>query len=165
MLRGLVAVLSLLLIPACKSTSSDSAAPEGGGVAANPVPHLITRDLCTRWAGHGVEITLGDWKASASACPADVQKQLGERLDGQRVSIDQGALTLCLSHLGQSYVPGDASCYLAATTARALASCRFSPLVNPDDNDVAAEIDRMRANCASGRPMRMPAPSSKSTPM
>jgi hypothetical protein len=167
MLRGLaaVAVLSLLPVLACKSAASDASGPEGGSVSANPVPHRITRDLCTSWATHGVEATLGDWKASASACPADVQKQLAERLDGQRVSIDQGALTLCLSHLGQAYVPGDASCYMAATTARALAACKFSPLVNPDDTDVAAEIDRMRANCASGRPMGTPAPSSRSTPM
>jgi hypothetical protein len=167
MLRGLaaVAVLSLLPVLACKSTASDTSVPEGGGVSANPVPHRITRDLCTSWAAHGVETTLSDWKAAAGACPADVQKQLAERLDGQRVSIDQGALTLCLSHLGQSYVPGDASCYMAAPTARGLAACKFSPLSNPDDTDVAAEIDRMRANCASGRPMGTPAPPSKSTPM
>ena len=77
-------------------------------------------------------------------------------------TFDQGALNLCLTHLGQMYVPGDASCYMAATTARALADCKFTPLIDPGDTDVAGEIARMRANCASGRPIGMPAPSGSS---
>jgi hypothetical protein len=154
----------LAAIPACKSKGQDTA-PEGGPLADNPVPHLITKDQCSTWSAHGVEVVFNDWKAAANACPLDAQKQLADRLDGQRPSVEQAALSVCTSHLGQMYVPGDASCYMAAGTAKALLDCKFAPLTNPGDSDIVGEIGRLRANCMTGRPPTAPPPRAPGSPI
>ncbi len=160
-LRGIASTLlaSLVLLPGCKNGSEGTAAAhDGGTLAPNPVPHRITKDMCAGWTAHGVQVTLDDWKAAANRCPMDVQKQLADRLDGQRPSIDAAALQVCSKHLGEMYVPGDASCYMAATTAKGLADCKFSALTNPGDTDIASEIDHLRARCEAPQPGGSSAP-------
>jgi len=152
-----VVLVSLALVPACKS--KDASARDAGPLAGNPVPHLITKDQCTTWSGHGVEVIFNDWKSAASACPPGAQKDLSDKLDGQRPSVERAAMDLCSGHLGQMYVPGDATCYMAAGTAKDLLDCKFAPLTNPGDSDIVAEIGRTRANCVTGRPPTAPRPS------
>ena len=53
-----VVLVSLALVPACKS--KDASARDAGPLAGNPVPHLITKDQCTTWSGHGVEVIFND---------------------------------------------------------------------------------------------------------
>ncbi len=153
--RRIALAAALASIPAglaCK-TPPEAA---GGTDAAPSIPvdypnarPRITKDDCTRWASHGVDVVVTDWKAAASGCPASVRDPLVARLDGQRVSIENGALMVCTNHVGEAYVPREARCYLEATTARGLADCHFSPMTNPSDSNLPAELDRLRASCAA----------------
>jgi hypothetical protein len=157
-----VAALSLVALPACKSRVAEpSAADEAGWTPTSGTPEAkrrVSKEDCAKWAPHGVEATYADWKAAGAGCTPEARKALADKIDGERVSVDAAALALCSKHLGEEYAPADARCYLAARTARALADCRFSPLTNPGDTDIAAEIERMRATCAGAPPPPRPAP-------
>ena len=122
-------------------------------------PHHYGRGLSRT---HVAGPLFNDWKSAASACPPEAQKDLSDKLDGERPSVERAAMDLCSGHLGQMYVPGDATCYMAARTAKDLLDCKFAPLTNAGDTDIVAEIGRTRANCVTGRPPTAPRPSSTS---
>jgi hypothetical protein len=153
MIRGPLLVV-LLAAVGCKDGPPDPAATDAGGWSAAPSGReskKVGKDDCAAWAAHGVDVVLADWKAAATDCPADARKALTEKLDGQTVTIRGSAVEVCSRHLGEAYAPADASCYLRARTARALADCRFAPMTNPGDSDIVGEIERLRTRCAQAK--------------
>jgi hypothetical protein len=157
-------LLSLVVLCACRSKVVELGATDDGGSgtsAPSSTPQTrqrITKDDCTKWAAHGVEATLADWKAATSRCSDDTKKTFADKIEGQRPTLESAAFTLCANKVGEPYDPGAAHCYMAGRTARALADCHFAPLTSPGDTDIAAEIERLRASCATP-------PAGSSTPM
>ena len=153
MRAAVVPVLTLAL--ACKpgspagATASDGAAPSGAQA-------VVAKTDCATWSKHGVDTLLADWAAAAAGCPAAQRATIVDKLESQRVTIQEAAMTVCMGHLGASYGADDARCYLAARTARALAACHFPPMTNPGDTDMGAEIDKVRALCTQGAPPSPP---------
>jgi hypothetical protein len=155
MVRRVVAALVLLLFAACNRSPSEPAGGSDAGGATTPGSGTaaagakrITKESCTTWSAHGVEVVIADWKDAASQCAPQVRESLAAKLEGQRVSIQGGAFEVCSRHVGQGYAPEEAQCYLRANTVKGLADCGFSAMTNPDDTDLSAELDRIRSSCA-----------------
>ena len=146
--KASAAFLLLLDLAACKS------APVEAVTDAAPAAAIakIGSAECMQWADHGVSATFSDWKDAASKCPAAMQSQLSDKLEGQRVSVHQAAVATCASHMGETYQTAEARCYLAATTIKGLADCHFRPMTHAGDTDLVPEIERLRAQCGSTAP-------------
>lgn len=103
---------------------------------------------CDKWAAHGVGVIVGDWKDAASKCGPNVEQPIASKVDGQRSDIRKALVEVCTKHVGETVPAEGASCYMAATTVKDMAGCRFATMVNPADADLPNQLAQLRATCA-----------------
>ncbi len=146
--RFLVSLAALLVAAACRSTPEPPPLADAGS-SPQADKKRIAKEDCTAWAAHGVDVVLADWKDAASNCPPQIREELTSKLESQKVTLQGGAVQTCTNHLGETYSPGDASCYMAAGNVKAMTGCHFAPMTNPDDSDLVGQLDRIRASCTA----------------
>jgi hypothetical protein len=137
--------------PSPVASVAPSATPLGAGLGSAPATGAVRRvsdQDCAQWADHGVEVVVTGFVDAARQCPQRVRDDVRGKFVEHKSSLRDGAKALCSTHLNQPYPAADGACFLSATTARDLVSCKLGPMTNPGDSDWAAKIDDLKKQCA-----------------
>ncbi len=123
-------------------------APGASQPAEDPkTPKKVTKKDCVTWAEHGAATFVSSVVTASAGCPADAREGIRKKFEGEIVTLRGGAESLCVNHLEESYLAGDAACFMKANDALSMRACRFAPMTSADDTDWGGLLKTIHDRC------------------
>ena len=116
----------------------------------------VTTQDCETWAEHAAPAFIASVRFASEQCPPAPRDAVRKQFEDQVVSLQGSATAICMNHLGETYLAGDAACFMKAEDALTLRACHLAPMANPDDSDWGMVLKTIHDRCAIVSPGAAP---------